>query len=314
MLTPILVIIVALAILVWSADYFVEGAAAVANKLGVSPFVIGFTIIAFGTSAPEIFVSIFAALEGTSVLAMGNAVGSNITNLSLVLGTTALLLPVATRSEVVRTEIPLLLVVSIIAIGLLIDGYLARWEGALLFIGQIALIAWLAIRDDSDEESEINTELANGKAWFMLVVGLLLLLASSRALVWSATEIATALGVSELVIGLTIVAIGTSLPELAAAIASARKGHTEMALGNVVGSNLFNTLTVLGIAGLIGPDRVPDELISRDAIVLIALTVLLLPMAANLSNLKLPGKINRAEGGLLLLAFASYQLWIYLTA
>lgn len=315
MTIPIIVILISLAILVWSADYFVDGAAAVASKLGVSPFVIGLTIIAFGTSAPEIFVSIFAAIDGATPLAMGNAVGSNIANLSLVLGATALLRPVATQSNVVKTEIPLLLIVTLVASFLLYDKLLTRVDGSLLLAGQVALLIWLATRGgDPEAEDAIDSSLASNKAWFMLIIGLLALLASSKGLVWAATDIATQLGVSELVIGLTIVAIGTSLPELAAAIAAATKGHSEMAIGNVVGSNLFNTLTVLGIAGVLGPDTAPDALINRDLLVLIVLTIIILPMAANLRNWKSAGRVGRLEGSFLLAAFFAYQTWIYLSA
>ncbi len=314
MLPYIAAIVAGLVLLVWSADRFVEGAAAASRHAGMPSLLVGMVIVGFGTSSPEMVVSAMAALDGNPGLALGNALGSNIVNVGLVLGATAVLAPIAVRSEIVRRELPLLLVIGLFAGWLFLDGALTRLESFALLAGFVGVVGWsihAALRGRADAlADEMDAELAVpsmplARAIFWLVVGLVLLIASSRLLVWGAVGIAEALGVSDLVIGLTIVAIGTSLPELAASVLAVRKQEHDIALGNVVGSNMFNLLAVVGIAGSIAPvDALPSELLWRDWPVVMALNVVLLVMAYGFRG---PGHINRVEGSLLLLAFAAYN-------
>ncbi len=300
-----------LILLIWSADKFVEGAALTARYAGMPPLLIGMVIIGFGTSAPELTVSALAAWQGNPGLALGNAFGSNIANIGLILGATALLGTLTIASNVVRREFPILLFITLLVGWPLLDGVVSRSESWLL-LGAFALImAWtiragLKERDalGDEVEAELSAEaqqVSLGKALFWLLLGLLLLIASSRLLVWGAVSIASGLGVSDLIIGLTIVAVGTSLPELASSIAALRKGEHDMALGNVLGSNLFNTLAVVGIAGVIKPISVPGEVLSRDWAIMLAVTLLLIGLGL------LPRrKLGRAAGSLLLLSFVAY--------
>ena len=317
----LLAIVAGLALLVWGADRFVLGAASLARTLGVSPLVIGITVVGFGTSAPELLISTIAALEGTPQLAVGNAIGSNIANIALILGVTALIAPLAVHSKTLRHEFPLLLGVSLLTWWLLADGTLGRIDGLLLLVLLLLVMAWLVwdalhARPDDPLSQELVAELeqdlpptmSTGRALMWFLIGLVVLVASSRMLVWGAVNIAHALGVSDLVIGLTIVALGTSLPELAASIVSARRGEADLALGNVLGSNLFNTLGVLGLPGLIHPAVLEAGVLDRDLPVMLALTVLLFAMAYGFRG---PGRINRWEGGFLLACFAGYQWYIY---
>ena len=259
MLLNLLAILVGLVVLVWGADRFISGAAALANNLGVSPMMIGLTIVGFGTPAPEILVSSIAALDGNPGLAIGNALGSNIANIGLILGVTALITPLSVHSGVLKREYPLLLAISLISLALMWDGTLSRVDGLILIILLVAILFWMvrsARLDGSDPissefDAEIPHDIPTPKAALWLVIGLLALLASSRALVWGAANVAATLGVSDVVIGLTIVAIGTSLPEMAASITSALRKHHDIALGNIVGSNIFNLLAVLSSAAVI---------------------------------------------------------------
>ena len=262
MLVASLAILAGFILLVWSADRFVEGAAATAKYAGMPSLLIGMVIVGFGTSAPEMVVSAMAAIDGNPDLALGNALGSNIVNTGLILGLTAIITPILVQSKIVRKEIPLLLLISSALGYFLWDGSLTRFESVLLLVGFFTLIGWSiysAMRGKGDKlESEMDQELVEHempikKAIFWLVIGLILLIVSSRVLVWGAVSIAEALGVSDLIIGLTIVALGTSLPELAASIIAVRKGEHDIAIGNVVGSNMFNLLAVVGIAGVISP-------------------------------------------------------------
>jgi cation:H+ antiporter len=315
-----LAILAGFALLVWSADRFVEGAAATAGHAGMPPLVIGMVIVGFGTSAPEMVVSAMAALDGNPDLALGNAVGSNIVNIGLVLGVTALIAPIAVHSKIVRRELPLLIGIGLVSGLLFWGGALSRFEALLLLAGFFGLIGWTivaALRGRGDAlEAEAEQELEAhamrpGPAVAWLVVGLLLLVVSSRVLVWGAVSTAQALGVSDLVIGLTIVALGTSLPELAASVMAARKGEHDIAVGNIVGSNMFNLLAVVGIAGVIAPlPALPPELLARDWPVMMAMTVALFITAYGLRG---EGRINRIEGALLLIAFAAYNSWLVLT-
>ncbi|ROR29764.1 calcium/sodium antiporter [Inmirania thermothiophila] len=302
--------------LVWGADRFVAGAAALARGLGVSTLVIGLTVVAIGTSAPEILVSTMAALAGNPELAMGNAIGSNIANIGLILGVTGLVAPLTVRSATLRREFPVLLLVMLGTLLLLADGRLGRLDGALLVAAMVALLAWLvrtARRGGDDAlqaelEAEIPSEMRPGRALLLTVAGLVVLLGGSRAIVWGGVAIATHLGVSELVIGLTIVAVGTSLPELASSVAGALRGEPDIAIGNVIGSNMFNLLAVLPVAGLVAPGPVPGDLLARDLPVMNAITLALFVMAYGLRG---PGRIGRGEGALLLAAFTAYLGWLY---
>ena len=267
-------IIAGFVILVWSADKFVEGAASTAKHLGMPSLLIGILIVGFGTSAPEMVVSAIAAMEGNPALALGNALGSNIVNIALILGVTAIVAPITVNSKIVKKEIPLLLLIVLASGYLLFDNTLTLGEGIVLISGFFTLIAWSivsAFRGRGDTlEAEMDSELIEhemslkaGIIW--LIIGLVLLIASSRLLVWGAVGVAHEFGVSDLIIGLTIVALGTSLPELAASVIAARKGEHDIAIGNVVGSNMFNILAVIGITTIIAPmNGIPVEVVSRD--------------------------------------------------
>ncbi len=317
MLLALLAIVVGFIILVWSADRFVDGAAATASHAGMSSLLIGMVIVGFGTSAPEMVVSAIAALDGNPNLALGNALGSNIVNNGLVLAVTALVTPILVHSNIVKKELPLLMLIGVIAGLMLFDGQLLRLEAIILLIGFFALIGWtifngLKNKDDAlaiETEQELAAhQMPLSRAIFWLFAGLVLLIVSSRILVWGAVEIAQTLGVSDLIIGLTIVALGTSLPELAASIVAAKKGEHDIAIGNLVGSNMFNILAVIGIAGTIAPiPNLQPEVLYRDWLVMMGLTAAVFVMAYGFKG---QGKINRWEGGCLLLAFIAYNAWL----
>ena len=268
--------------LIWSANIFVGGSAATAQHLGMSRAMIGLTVVALGTSAPEMIVSAGAALEGEPGLGIGNAVGSNIANIGLVLGVTALLGVIPVARGVLRLELPLLLLATLAAIAVVWDGQLLRLESSLLLFATILLPVVLlaqarAGNDDALAHSleEDIPDFSRGKAMAWLLGGLIALLVSADVLVWGATQTATALGVSPMVIGLTIVALGTSLPELAASVASAIKGHYEMALGNIVGSNILNILAVMSLPGILAPGPISAALLQRDMVTMTIMTVVL---------------------------------------
>ncbi len=321
MILPSLAIVGGFMLLVWSADRFVEGAAATARHAGMPSLLIGMVIVGFGTSAPEMVVSAMAALDGSPTLALGNALGSNITNTGLILGLTALVSPIAVQSKIVRRELPLLLLISLVTGLLLWNGALSRLEALGLLAGFFALIGWSiaeGLRNRHDPlASEVEQELEAhamplGRAVFWLVAGLLLLIVSSRVLVYGAVSIAGALGISELIIGLTVVALGTSLPELAASVIAARRGEHDIAIGNIVGSNMFNLLAVIGIAGAIHPlSSIAAEVLYRDWLTMVGLTLLLLVMAFGFVG---QGRINRLEGLVLLGCYVAYTSWLVLQA
>ncbi|MFM4670329.1 calcium/sodium antiporter [Aeromonas media] len=309
-------LIAGLALLVWSADKFVDGAAATARYAGMPPLLIGMVIIGFGTSAPEMVVSALASMQGNPGLALGNAYGSNITNIALILGLTALISPIAVSSQVVRKEIPILLGITLLTGALLIDGHLGRSDALILggvFIVLLGWSIWTGIKGKGDAlDEDVNVEIDSEamplkKAIFWLIVGLVLLVGASRLLVWGAVTIAQAFGISDLVIGLTIVAVGTSLPELASSLMAIKKKEHDLALGNVLGSNLFNTLAVVGIAAGIAPLDVDPAVLSRDWSLMMGLTLLLLVMCLGRKG---QGRINRVEGGLLLCIFVAYTGWL----
>lgn len=324
MLLPIVAVVLGLAVLVWSADKFVDGAVGVARFFGMSTLLIGMVIVGFGTSAPEMVVSALSAMENAPELALGNAYGSNIANIALILGVTALISPVIVKRDALKRDVPILIGVTVVAIIEAADGSISRMDGVvllLLFAGIMGFNIWSELRakkkasaqemvaDDGDESGMAS--LPKSVAWLLL--GLTLLVLSSRCLVWGAVSIAQSLGVSDLLIGLTIVAVGTSLPELASSIAAARKGENDLAFGNIVGSNLFNTLTVVGIASTISPMHTVDPLVfSRDLPVVAVLTVLLLLFGLPVRKKRLDanglriGRINRLEGSTFLAIYVGY--------
>ena len=314
----LLAIVAGFALLTWSADRFVAGASALAFNLNISPLIIGLTIVSLGTSAPEILVSAVASLQGNGGLAIGNALGSNITNIGLVMGVTALIVPLSIHSRIVQRELPLLIGVMVLALLLLLDGILGRLDGVILLSGMVLMLLWMTrvgIREKSSQDpmideftDEVPTDMSMRTAGLWTAAGAVLLLASSKILVWGAVSIAHNMGVSDLVIGLTIVALGTSLPELAACIMSALKNEPDIAIGNVVGSNIFNLLAVLALPGLINPIAVSNEVLTRDYPVMMCLTLAFLVMAYGFRG---PGRISRIEGALLVLAFVGYQTLLY---
>jgi len=317
MLLAIAAVIGGLILLVWSADKFVDGAAGTAAHAGMPPLLIGMLIVGFGTSAPEMVVSALAAMEGNPSLALGNAYGSNISNIALILGVVAVISPIAINSGILRKELPVLTVITLLAGYQLIDGNISRLDAWILIGLLAALMGWsiyAAMTGKGDVlGGEVETELAEHPlplkmALFWLVVGLILLVVSSRALVWGAVFIAQSLGVSDLIIGLTIVAIGTSLPELASSIAAVRKNEHDIAFGNVLGSNLFNTLAVVGIAGAISPMAVEQDVLIRDWSLMMGLTLILFVMGYGLWGRK--GHVTRSNGIGLLIVYVAYMAYL----
>ena len=307
-----------LVLLIYGADRFVDGAAATARNFGVSALVIGVVVVGFATSAPEMLVSGVAAYEGTPSVGIGNAVGSNIANIGLVLGVTALFAPLTVRSAVLRREFPVMFLALVLATVLMSDLELSRRDGVILALSMVLMLAitvYLGAHgrqaDPLLEEISHHPErqMSQLKATLWVVVGLALLLFGSHTLVWGAVRVATLIGISEVVIGLTIIAVGTSLPELAASVVSAAKGAPEIALGNVIGSNMFNALGVLAAPALIHPAGFEREVLYRDIPVMFIFTIAMLLMAW---AYKRAGRINRIEGLLLLLAFCGYQASLFL--
>lgn len=313
MLLAGLAVVLGLVVLVWSADRFVEGAAATAQHFSVPPLLIGMVVIGFGTSAPEMVVSAISAAQGNPGIALGNAYGSNIANIALILGVTALISPVLVGSSILRKELPILLGITLLAAYQVWDGQITRLDAIVLLVVFFLVMGWMiwnSLKKGADatvDALEQNNNLTLKLAIMWLVIGLLLLVASSRLLVWGAVEIAQGFGISDLIIGLTIVAIGTSLPELASSVAAARKGEHDMALGNILGSNLFNTLAVVGIAGVIHPLGFGPEVFSRDAMVMLFLTLALFVLGY---GYKKQGYINRYAGAALVTCYFAYTLYL----
>jgi cation:H+ antiporter len=321
MLLYIFGLIAGFALLIYAADKFVLGSARIAQNLGISPLIIGLTIVGFGTSAPEILVSGFAAWEGNPGLSIGNALGSNITNIALVLGVTALLVPIGVHSKILRRELPVLFTLSLLCFWLFLDGELSQTDGAVMLTGLFLFLAWvirtaLADKDRLDDpiseevEQELAGHMSTNVALLWSLGGLIGLMAASRLLVWAAVEIAHLYEVSDLVIGLTIIALGTSLPELAASISSILKKEDDLAIGNIIGSNVYNLLAVLSLPALIAPGSVDPDIISRDFPFMLALTGVLFIMGY---GFKKEGRINRFEGGLLFASFCGYQFLLFTT-
>lgn len=316
----ILAVVVGLAILVWSADVFIDGAVALANKLNVPSFLIGVIILGLGTSAPEMIVSMLAALEGSPELALGNAYGSNIVNIALVLGATVLISPIIIQKSIINRDMPLLLLVTAVAAWQLSDGVLSNTDGIVLIVLLVVVLGIqiiLSLREGNHEhegdtvEETAKAEHSMAQGLGRLFLGLLVLILSSRAIVWGAIELATLWGLSELIIGLTIVAIGTSLPELVASLSAARKGEHDMALGNIIGSNVFNTLGVVGVAALIAPITPSSIILSRDILAMGLLTLLLFAMC--LFAFKTKRAFGRTSGTTLVLFFVGYTVWLIQT-
>lgn len=308
-------LIVGLIFLVWSADRLVYGSAALARNFGISPLVIGMTILAMGSSAPEMMVSATAALDGKTDTAVGNVLGSNIANIALILGITALIKPLSISSAVLRRELPLMIVVTLIAGAILWDNHLGFMEGVLLlalFVAFILAMLHISRKEKQngdvmldEQEAEVPEGVSNSKAAFWVVVGLIVLPLSADALVDSSVVIAKYFGMSDLVIGLTIIAVGTSLPELAASVAGVMKGEDDMAVGNIIGSNVFNILAVMGIPGILNPSVLSELAMGRDFWVMLGVSLLLVAMALGKSR-----SINRIEGSILFIVFIAYQAYL----
>lgn len=312
MLIEVFIFIVGLACLSWSADRFVFGASALAKNIGVSPMIIGLTIVAMGSSAPEIVVSATASYAGNVNTAVGNALGSNITNIALVLALTALFKPLSVTSSTLRREMPVLLGVTVLAVYFLSDGYITKVEGIsliILFFAVIGGLTWMSmnvehddqLQKETEEELPSNVKTSNAVIW--VIVGLILLPLSAHFMVESAVVIARFFGMSDLVIGLTVIALGTSLPELAASIAGVIKGEDDLALGNIIGSNIFNLLAVLAMPGLIAPGAIDPNAASRDMYAMLAVTVMLFAFSFSFKGGRC---INRWEGGVLFMSYCAY--------
>jgi len=322
MFIQVLILLVALVVLVWSADKFVFGASSLARNLGISPMIIGLTIVAMGSSAPEMMVAATASLQGNPNTAIGNAIGSNITNIALVLGITAFMQPLTVSSSTIKREIPLILAVTALAYWMLADYNFSFIEGLILIVGFFAYIITLLVItlkrsktapvDDPmilGAESDVPDPVSTGMSVVWLVVGMILLPVSASYLIDSAEFIAKSFGISDLVIGLTIVAIGTSLPELAASIASILKKEDDLALGNIIGSNIFNILAVLSLTGLIAPGDIDAHAATRDAPIMLGITLLLFVLC--FSRKRGSFRITRPKGLLLLGIFAAYQILLF---
>lgn len=320
MLLPVIAVLAGLAVLVWSADRFVNGAANTAKHFSLPSLLIGILIIGFGTSAPELVVSVLAASQGNPGIALGNAFGSNISNIALILGITAIISPIAVTSDILRRTLPMLTLATLATAAILWNLAISRQNALFLLILFAFIMAWTIRQSLKDQRRgkqdellvEVDQEFSElmplNRSLLWVVVGLVLLIASSRVLVWGAVSIAQSLGVSDLIIGLTIVAVGTSLPELASSIIAARKGEHDMAVGNILGSNLFNTLSVVGLAGVIHPLNIDANVLYRDVGLMLALTCVLFLFGFGFKGRQ--GRINRWEGGVLILTYLLYTAWL----
>ena len=311
MVVNILVLIISLVALVYAADYFVSGAVSIAKTIGVSSLVIGLTIVGLGTSVPEILVSGISSLQGNAGLAVGNALGSNIANIGMVLGITAIIAPIAMPSGIIKRELPILMVISIACYLLAFDG-LGQIDGVMMLMTLVVFIGWLIKSSRGNEHTddfsdEFDSDMTARKAWIVFFLGLLGLLVSSKLLVWSAVNIAQYFGISDLVIGLSVVAVGTSLPELAASVMSVIKKEGDLALGNIIGSNIYNLLAVYSLPGLLAPNLLDQNVLYRDFPVMLFLTGVLFVFGYKF--FKKTGSISRLEGVMLMCFYAGYQ-WV----
>lgn len=319
LLLPSILLIIGLALLVWSSDIFIEGAASTAINLSISPLVIGVVVLGFGTSMPEIVVATLASLDNSPGLAIGNAVGSNIANIALVLGVTALIAPIVVKSSILKRELPVLLAISVGAYLLVLDGKLDVFDGVILVIALIAVMTWMIkanksldpsdpLASETESELEDLPKLSRNKALFYLLGGLIVLMLSAKMMVSGAVDIAEYFHVPEVVIGLTIIAIGTSLPELAAAIAAARKNEADLMIGNIVGSNLFNILAVLAVPALLAPSVLHPDILYIDMPIMLGFTLMMLLMAIPRKD---KAVIHRSQGILLTMLFVAFLVLLY---
>lgn len=310
MVIDLFLTVVGLAGLFIGGEMFVQAASRLARSLGISTLVVGLTIVAIGTSMPELIVSVGAALRGSSDVALGNVIGSNVANIGLIIGLSAVLAPFIVQVRMVRREIPLLIGITLFAYVLLFDGTLSRLDGLLLMVGGAAYLIWMLVSarevetGDDPKDSEV-VDIKRGAEALRLMVGLVLLLIGANLTVEGALTLARAIGISELVIGITVVAIGTSLPELVTSITAARRKESDIALGNVVGSNIANLLIILGITSFIQPIAVPTSVINFDALIMIGFTLVLVPFVFN-------RRIGRIEGALFVTAYFSYSAFLLL--
>ena len=320
MLIAVIQLVAGFLLLVWGADRLVAGASATARNIGISPMIIGLTVIGFGTSAPELVVSAVATLKGNAGLAVGNAIGSNIANVGLVLGVTALIYPLRMESAILKREYPVLLLIMLVCFLMALDGSYSRIEGWTLIAGLLAVVIWIIRiglqRPTSDPlaeefDAEIPKDVPTKTALFWLMVGLIILPVSSTFLVEGAITIARFLHVTDTVIGLTIVALGTSLPELATAITAALHKEDDLAIGNIIGSNIFNLLGVLGIAAVIHPVELLPIILARDFPAMFLITGALYLMASNFHG---PGRIGRRSGSILLAMFIGYFIMVWISS
>ncbi|MBX2858033.1 MAG: calcium/sodium antiporter [Cellvibrionaceae bacterium] len=320
MLLATIAILAGFAGLIWSADRFVAGSAAIAKSLGAAPLIIGLTIVSFGTSAPEVMVSLNASFKGEGGLAIGNALGSNIANMGLVLGITTLLAAIPVQRHLLSQEIPVLLIASLVGGVFLFDNQLQRWEGVTLLLILLPAIGFLiVVKRKSPASAEVSAEgevdnLGTRPAILWFCIGLIALIISSDILVWGAKTYAEFFGVSSLIIGLTVIAVGTSLPELAASAISALKGHHDIALGNIVGSNMFNLLAVMSIPGAVAPLALESQVFERDFFTMFAITLLLCGLVIIALRSKQPQKrrLGKVSGVLLLSCYIAYYIKLFI--
>ncbi|HHT00640.1 MAG TPA: calcium/sodium antiporter [Thiomicrospira sp.] len=322
LLLPSLLLIIGLALLVWSSDIFIEGAASTAKHLSISPLIIGVVVLGFGTSMPEVVVATLASLDNSPGLAIGNAVGSNIANIALVLGFTAIIAPIVVKSSILKRELPVLLAISVGAYLLVLDGHLDIYDGIILVVALVAVMGWMIKANKaidtsdplaSETQSELDDlpELTKNKALIYLVGGLIILMLSAKMMVAGAVDIAHFFEVPEVVIGLTIIAIGTSLPELAAAISAARKNEADLMIGNIIGSNIFNILAVLAVPALLAPSALDSDVLYIDMPIMLGLTFMMLLMAIPRKGKAI---IHKSEGILLVSLFIAFLILLYFRA
>ncbi len=313
MLEPIIALVAGFVLLIWSADEFTENGAKIANIFKVSPLIIGMLIFGFGTSAPEMLVSGIAAYDGNTGLSIGNAIGSNIFNIALVLGISSIVMPIEVKGDILKKEWVFLMIATLCAGLLMFDNRLELTDGLILLTFLILFFIYTfkeAKNKQHHEFDELQQDTDNNvaKTWGMLLIGLIVLISSAKLVVWGGVGLAKVFGLSDLIIGLTIVALGTSLPELAVSVASALKRQHEMVVGNIIGSNLFNTIAVLAIPGIIHPTDIAPEVMSRDYPIMLALTVLLFFVSYKFSKKHI---INRYEGMLLITVFGFYMYQLF---
>jgi len=318
MLGNFFLVVAGLALLIWGADRFVHGAAAAARNLGVAPLLIGLTIVAFATSAPEILVAVLASLKGQPGLALGNAIGSNIVNIGLVLGAVAIIRPIQMRSATLRREMPALLAVTLLTVSLFFDSYLSRIDGLVMLTGLVIVLIWLTrigvrslpsdpLKEEYDAEIPKNVKMSSAIFW--LLFGIATLLLGAHLLVKGSISIAEYYHVSDVVIGILLVALGTSMPELAVSLVSALRGEYGLAIGNIVGSNIFNLLGVIGVAAIISPIGVQQSVLSLHIFVMVAFTLVLFAMTYDYDG---KSELSRIEGAALVAAFVAYDAYVVL--